>query len=94
MIKRGDKVVCIKLGKHVGCLTIDKHYTIQDSFHKVPFNNKGGLYRPIPSSDIQLEVSLRNDLGGLSKCDFSLFETYEEWLSKWREQQIKSVIDD
>jgi hypothetical protein len=95
-MNKGDRVVCIKLGKHIGCLTIDKHYTIQEIFYKVPFNKKGygGFYRPKPTSDTQLEISLRNDLGGLSRCDFYLFETYEEWLAKFREQQMKTILDD
>lgn len=90
MIKVGDKVVTIRLGKHTGSLTIGKHYTIKQIFHNVTHY----VYRRNTPPDIGFEVLIQNDLGGLSRCDFNLFESYDEWLAKFREEQIKSVLDD
>ena len=97
MTKLGDKVVCLKLDKYVGSLTIDKHYTIEEILHKVPFDRRksyGGFYRQKQASDTEMIFIIKNDLGLLIKCDFCLFETYDEWLAKWREQQMKTVLDD
>jgi hypothetical protein len=76
MTKIGDKICCIKLGKHIGSLTYSKVYTVV-----LVFNSKD-------------EYLIHNDLGKVMLVESNLFESYEVWLSKFREEQIKSILDD
>ncbi len=85
MTKIGDKIRCIKLGKHIGSLTYSKVYTVVLVLNsKEDANFFSSPYKYL----------IHNDLGVVMLVESNLFESYEVWLSKFREEQIKSILDD
>jgi hypothetical protein len=83
MTKIGDKICCIS--KHTDTLTYNKVYTVL-----LVLNSK----EDANFFSSPYEYLIHNDLGVGMLVESNLFESYEVWLPKFREEQIKSIIDD